>query len=104
MATPRRCSAGSRRGSCSISNTIPRASRSTLGPSERCTLVEITAFPGRSVEAKRALYAANVRNLEAIGTPANDVLIVLHQPAMQDRGIRGGHSADEVELSYPLDV
>jgi phenylpyruvate tautomerase PptA (4-oxalocrotonate tautomerase family) len=70
------------------------------GHSERYTLVEITAFPGRSLDAKRALYAAIVRNLEVIGTPANDVLVVLHETPMQNWGIRGGRSADEVELGY----
>jgi len=72
--------------------------------SEKYTLVEITAFPGRSREAKRALYAAIVRNLGAIGTPENDVLVVVHEPPMQNWGIRGGRSADEVELGYRLDV
>ena len=72
--------------------------------SERYTLVEITAFPGRSRQAKRALYASIVRNLEAIGTPANDVLVVIHEPPLQDWGIRGGRSGDEVELGYSLDV
>jgi phenylpyruvate tautomerase PptA (4-oxalocrotonate tautomerase family) len=74
------------------------------GHSERYTLVEVTAFPGRSNDAKRALYATIVRKLEAIGTPPKDVLVVLHEPPMQNWGIRGGRSADEVELGYPLDV
>ena len=74
------------------------------GHSQRYTLVEITAFPGRSSDAKRALYATIVRNLEAIGTPPHDILVVLHEPPMQNWGIRGGRSADQVELGYPLDV
>ena len=74
------------------------------GRSEQYTLVEITAVPGRSRAAKRALYAAIVRNLETIGTPENDVLVVIHEPPMQNWGIRGGRSADEVELGYRLDV
>lgn len=72
--------------------------------SEEYTLVEITAFPGRSLEAKRALYAAIVRNLEATGVPKDDILIVIHEPPMQNWGIRGGRSADKVELGYTLDV
>jgi phenylpyruvate tautomerase PptA (4-oxalocrotonate tautomerase family) len=74
------------------------------GRSERYTLVEITAFPGRSGEAKRDLYAAIVRNLEAIGTPADDVPIVLHEPPTQNWGIRGGHPANEIDLGYRFDV
>jgi phenylpyruvate tautomerase PptA (4-oxalocrotonate tautomerase family) len=74
------------------------------GRSDRYTLIEITAFPGRSREAKRALYAAIVRNLVAIGTPAGDVTIVLHEPPRGDWGIAGGTPADEVDLGYRLDV
>ncbi|HEX2025749.1 MAG TPA: tautomerase family protein, partial [Actinomycetota bacterium] len=46
------------------------------GRSERYTLVEITAFPGRSLAAKRKLYSATVRNLGELGIPADDVSIV----------------------------
>jgi phenylpyruvate tautomerase PptA (4-oxalocrotonate tautomerase family) len=80
------------------------ASTSHPGRSEKYTLVEITAFPGRSPEAKHALYAAMIRNLEAIGIPPDDVLVIIHEPPMQNWGIRGGRSADEVELGYRLDV
>ena len=74
------------------------------GRSDRYTLIEITAFPGRSVEAKRRLYRAVVRNLGELGVPAGDVTIVLHEPPLEDWGIRGGRSADEVDLGYRLDV
>jgi phenylpyruvate tautomerase PptA (4-oxalocrotonate tautomerase family) len=74
------------------------------GASDRYTLVEITAFPGRSGTAKRNLYAAIVRNLEAAGTPPDDVSIVVHEPAMESWGIRGGRSADQVDLGYRVDV
>jgi phenylpyruvate tautomerase PptA (4-oxalocrotonate tautomerase family) len=74
------------------------------GQSERYTLIEITAFPGRSVDAKRSLYRAIVRNLAEIGIPEGDISIVLTEPPLEDWGIRGGHSADEVDLGYRLDV
>ena len=74
------------------------------GRSERYTLVEITAFPGRSVDAKRALYRAIVRNLGVVGVPADDVSIVIHEPPLENWGIRGGRSADEIDLGYRLDV
>ena len=59
------------------------------GRSERYTLVEITAFPGRSASAKRALYRAIVRNLEEAGVPAGDVSIVLHEPPPGELGHPG---------------
>jgi phenylpyruvate tautomerase PptA (4-oxalocrotonate tautomerase family) len=74
------------------------------GRSENYTLVEITAFPGRSSTAKRALYKAIVRNLGEIGIAPDDVLVVLHEPSMENWGIRGGKSADEVDLGFRLDV
>lgn len=75
-----------------------------LANSDRYTLVEITAFAGRSTTAKRALYQAVVRNLDALGVPPEDVSIVLHEEPPQNWGIRGGRSADEVDLGFDVDV
>ena len=74
------------------------------GRSSSYTLVEITAFRGRTAAAKRALYEAIVHNLGEVGIPTDDVLIVLHEPALENWGIRGGRSADQVDLGYRLDV
>ena len=71
---------------------------------ERFTLVEITAFPGRSDDAKRALFAAITRNLVALGIPADDVMVVLHEPPLGNWGLRGGRSAADVDLGFELDV
>jgi phenylpyruvate tautomerase PptA (4-oxalocrotonate tautomerase family) len=74
------------------------------GRSESYVLVEITAFPGRSASAKRALYRTVVRNLGQAGVPADDILVLLHEPPLVNWGIRGGRSADEVDLGFDLDV
>ena len=74
------------------------------GASQRYTLIEITAFPGRSATAKRSLYEAIVRNLATAGVPAQDILVVLHEPPMENWGIRGGKPANEVDLGYRVDV
>lgn len=69
------------------------------------TLVEFTVFPGRSDEAKRALYAAVVRNLQAApGIPPEKLLVVLHEPPLVNWGIRGGKAASDVELGFSLKV
>ena len=73
------------------------------GTADDYTLIEITAFPGRSSEAKSALYQSICRRLADFGTRASDVTIVLHEPPMQNWGIRGVR-ADQVELSYRLDI
>ena len=59
------------------------------GTSERYTLIEITAFPGRSATAKRRLYEAIVRNLDRAGVPSTDISVVLHEPPMQKLGYPG---------------
>lgn len=74
------------------------------GHSENYTLVEITAFPGRSASAKRNLYQAIVRNLGGVGIPADDILILLVEPAMENWGIRGGQPATDVELGFRVDI
>jgi phenylpyruvate tautomerase PptA (4-oxalocrotonate tautomerase family) len=74
------------------------------GKGERFTLVEITMFAGRSLDAKRHLYRAVVRNLGRLGIPPSDVVIVLHEVALQNWGIRGGTATSDVDLGFEVDV
>ena len=71
---------------------------------EMFTLIEITMFPGRSFDAKRALYRALVRNLGELGVAPNDVFVILHEPPMENWGIRGGVPASEVDLGFEVEV
>ncbi len=71
---------------------------------ERYTLIEIVMFPGRSLNAKRQLYRAIVRNLAPLGVAPSDVFIVLHEPPMENWGIRSGVPASEVNLGFTVDV
>ena len=68
------------------------------------TLVEITMFAGRSLDAKRRLYRAVVRNLGLLGTPSSDVLIVLHEVSQENWGVRGGTPASDVDLGFEVGV
>jgi phenylpyruvate tautomerase PptA (4-oxalocrotonate tautomerase family) len=70
---------------------------------ERFTLVSIDLFPGRSIEAKRRLYAALVRNLARFDIPADHVKIVLREVARENWGLRGVPSS-EIELPYEVEV
>ena len=72
--------------------------------SEKFTVVEITMFAGRSLDAKRHLYAAIVRNLGRFGVPPNDVNVVLHEPPLENWGVRGGVPASELNLGFQLQV
>ena len=74
------------------------------GKGARFTLVEITMFAGRSLDAKRRLYRAVVRNLGRLGIPPSDVLIVLHEVPLENWGVRGGSPASEVDLGFEVGV
>lgn len=68
------------------------------------TIVEITLLPGRSLEAKRAVYQGIVLGFGQLGIDPADVLIVIHEPPLENWGIRGGQPASEVDLGFALDV
>ena len=74
------------------------------GKGENATLVEITMFPGRSLTAKRALYAAIVRRFEVLGIARAEVMIVLNEPPLDNWGLRGGVPASELDLGFNLKV
>ena len=74
------------------------------GKGERYTLVEIVAFPGRSLDAKRALYREIVGRFEAAGIPPGDVFIVVHEAPLDNWGMRGGKPASELDLGFDLKV
>ncbi|MGW4026915.1 tautomerase family protein [Streptomyces sp. NPDC005009] len=57
--------------------------------------VEVTMFPGRSAEDKRALYQAIVAGLGSVGVKADAVTVALHEPALENWGIRGGLPASD---------
>jgi phenylpyruvate tautomerase PptA (4-oxalocrotonate tautomerase family) len=74
------------------------------GKTENYTLVEITLFPGRTLDAKRNLYKSIVRRFGDLGIDPSDILIVLYEPQLDNWGIRGGSPASEVDLGFKLDV
>ena len=74
------------------------------GKSDNYTLVEITLFPGRSVQAKKALYQSIVSRFEALGIPPAEVFIVLNEQPLENWGIRGGIPASELDLGFKLNV
>lgn len=68
------------------------------------TLVSIDCFTGRSLDAKRALYAAIVERLAALGIPRDHVMITLHEVDRENWGIRGGQAASDVDLGFNVRV
>jgi len=82
------------------------ASHRIISPkrSDYFTRVEILLFSGRSLGAKRKLYAALVRNLSALGVPAEQVKIVLIEVPTENWGLRGGVPASEIDLGFEIRV
>lgn len=74
------------------------------GKTENYTLVEITMFAGRSLQAKKELYQGIVTNLGKIKISAGDVFIVLYEVPLDNWGIRGGLPASDVDLEFKVDV
>ena len=74
------------------------------GKTSNYTLIEIVAFPGRSLNAKRKLYQTIVQNLKELDIQPNDLLIVLKEPPLDNWGVRGGTPASEIDLGFKIDV
>ena len=74
------------------------------GKSDNYTVVEISLFPGRSLDAKRALYQAIVNRFEPLGIPRDEVFIFLNEQPLDNWGFRGGVPASELDLGFKLGV
>lgn len=70
---------------------------------ERFILIEITLFPGRSVEAKTALQRNIVTNLGLLGVAPGDVFVILNEPPIVNWAVRGVPGA-ELQIGFSLDV
>jgi phenylpyruvate tautomerase PptA (4-oxalocrotonate tautomerase family) len=73
------------------------------GKSVNYTVLEITMFSGRSVDAKRRLYAALVGELGAFGIAPSDLKVVLHDVPRENWGL-GGKAAVDIELGFKVEV
>ena len=71
---------------------------------ELYTHISIDAFTGRSLEAKRNLYRAIVRNLAELDIPNDHVKILLRELPRENWGIRGGQAGCDVDLGFKVDV
>ncbi|MBN1397570.1 MAG: tautomerase family protein [Bacteroidetes bacterium] len=76
----------------------------SAGKSKSFVIIEITAFKGRSREAKRMLYQKIRENLETSpGIKRNDILIVIKEPELVNWGLNG-KCADEIDLGFNVNV
>ncbi|UJW85930.1 tautomerase family protein [Devosia sp. SL43] len=74
-----------------------------VGSSPRHTNIEITLFTGRTIEAKRRLYAALVSRLAPFGLQPADIKVTLIEVDRENWGLRG-LPASEIELGFKVDV
>jgi phenylpyruvate tautomerase PptA (4-oxalocrotonate tautomerase family) len=75
-----------------------------LSDPDRATMVAIDCFAGRSLDAKRTLYAEIVDRLEPLGIPRDHVTITLREIERENWGIRGGQAACDVDLGFDVNV
>ena len=77
---------------------IPRQSSAAF------TLIEVTVFPGRTIETKRRLYARLIDELGKAGIAAEDIRIVLYEVSLENWGLKGGIPASEIDLSFKVEI
>jgi len=72
--------------------------------SEQYTVIEISMFEGRTVEAKKHLLRLLMDRLHTeAGIPLNDIEITIIETPRHNWGIRGS-TGDELGLNYKVDV
>lgn len=71
--------------------------------SVKTVVVEMSIFPGRSREAKAALYREIGERLAVFGIEPRDILVALHELPLENWGVRG-FPADQVDLGFEIRV
>lgn len=72
--------------------------RKTL--TDNITFIELTLFPGRSKEMKRAAIHEITRLLgEKLAIASEDIYIIINEPPLENWGLRG-EQASEMQMQY----
>ncbi|ODT72892.1 MAG: 4-oxalocrotonate tautomerase [Pelagibacterium sp. SCN 63-23] len=69
----------------------------------RYCVIEISMFSGRSLDAKRRLYAELTTRLAMFGLAVQDLKVILHEVPRENWGLRGGPGS-EIDLGFKVDV
>ena len=68
------------------------------------TIIEITAFKGRSPEAKQNLYREIFQNLNSDpGIEESDILVYINEPKLENWGIKG-KPGNEIDFGFEIKV
>ena len=71
---------------------------------ERYTLVTIECFAGRSLDAKRRLYAEIAERLAVAGIPRGHVSVIMHEIPLENWGTTAGVPAADLDLGFDVEV
>jgi phenylpyruvate tautomerase PptA (4-oxalocrotonate tautomerase family) len=75
------------------------------GWEEEMVFVEILMFPGRKKETKARLFSEIANALsQSLSISKNSIITTLHEPNLDNWGIRGGKQASSVGVGFKLDV
>jgi phenylpyruvate tautomerase PptA (4-oxalocrotonate tautomerase family) len=75
-----------------------------VGRTERYTIIEISMFEGRSIQAKKHLLRLLMERIhEQLGIAKQDIEVTITETPKHNWGIRG-LPGDEVGLNYKIDV
>lgn len=67
---------------------------------DQFTLIELTLFPGRSKELKKAVISEITKSLgDRLGIASTDVFIIMHEPPLDNWGVYG-KQASELNFKY----
>lgn len=70
---------------------------------DKCVLIELTVFPGRSAEIKRRLIKEVTRLLgERLAVLPVDIFIIINEPPLDNWGLRG-EQASQTGYKYRMD-
>ena len=75
-----------------------------VGKTKNFITIEMTVYPGRSLQAKKALYREIVSRLQKLEIQSDDILIVLNEPPLENWGVRGVYPASEVDIGFKINV
>jgi phenylpyruvate tautomerase PptA (4-oxalocrotonate tautomerase family) len=71
---------------------------------DQFTIIEITAFKGRSMKARRKLYREIFNNLKRDpGISESDILVYINEPQLENWGIKGLPASD-IDLGFEVKV
>ncbi len=87
----------------SLNRYAPDSIRLPARSGRRYIFIEVSLFAGRSPETRQALYGGLTRAMVELGAEAKDVIVALHDVALDDWGI-GGRPGGAIVYDFPIEI